>query len=322
MKKTKSRTKKNAKPASQALPIADQPQPLAPRKSKEVRIQELLKDQPVYVNSIGASLLGLDHGSVLRELQLARQGMLRFYMSPEGGEHSTEEALQLVDSFPDDPEHVLKTVTSQSVDSLSWYGLQKLYQQSPQLTKQVWRLICEEARQELLNGHRMAANFQATDWQRTPWIRAQFLAIRNGFADEWQPKGAIELALIDMMAQAYSEYQYWCEETHRRSTTEMKYLSKREEELYQREQGHWLPPRVAEHTAIEHAMQMMDRYNRLFLRTLRQLRDLRRYAAPVTINNPQQVNIAADGGQQVNTMNKSDKGTAFPPLIVGSPKKV
>jgi len=35
------------------------------------------------------------------------------------------------------------------------------------------------------------------------------------------------------------------------------------------------------------------------MRTLRQLRDLRRYA-PVTINNPQQVNIAADGGQQVN----------------------
>jgi len=41
-------------------------------------------------------------------------------------------------------------------------------------------------------------------------------------------------------------------------------------------------PRVGEQNAIEHAMQMMDRYSRLFLRTLRQLRDLRRYSTPIT----------------------------------------
>jgi hypothetical protein len=52
------------------------------------------------------------------------------------------------------------------------------------------------------------------------------------------------------------------------------------------------------YAAIEHAAQMADRWNRIYLRTLRNLRDLRRYS--VTINNPQQVNIAADGGQQVN----------------------
>jgi hypothetical protein len=43
---------------------------------------------------------------------------------------------------------------------------------------------------------------------------------------------------------------------------------------------------------------MADRWNRIYLRTLRNLRYLRRYS--VTIDNPQQVNIAADGGQQVN----------------------
>ncbi|MDP9311928.1 MAG: hypothetical protein M3R24_13770 [Chloroflexota bacterium] len=42
---------------------------------------------------------------------------------------------------------------------------------------------------------------------------------------------------------------------------------------------------------------MADRFNRLFLRTLRQLRDLRRYTPPMVINNPTQVNIA---NQQVN----------------------
>ena len=141
------------------------------------------------------------------------------------------------------------------------------------------------------------------DIRGNPWTRAQFLAIRNGFIEQWKPKGTIEIAMIDMMAQAFNAYQYWCEETHRRSTTDAKILSLREEDMYKQEQGHWIPPRVSEQASIEHAMQMMDRYNRLFLRTLRQLRDVRRYS-PVTINNPQQVNIAADGGQQINAIKK------------------
>jgi hypothetical protein len=38
----------------------------------------------------------------------------------------------------------------------------------------------------------------------------------------------------------------------------------------------------------------------MYFRALRQLRDWRRYSPPVTINNPKQVNIAANGGQQIN----------------------
>jgi hypothetical protein len=49
---------------------------------------------------------------------------------------------------------------------------------------------------------------------------------------------------------------------------------------------------------IDGAMATADRFNRLFLRTLRKLRDLRRYSVPVTINNPAQFNIS-EGGQQV-----------------------
>ncbi len=71
--------------------------------------------------------------------------------------------------------------------------------------------------------------------------------------------------------------------------------------------GYWDIPYVREQEAVEHATQMADRYNRMFLRSLRQLRDLRRYRMPVTINNPQQVNIAADGGQQVNVSKTSNE---------------
>ena len=42
---------------------------------------------------------------------------------------------------------------------------------------------------------------------------------------------------------------------------------------------------------------MVDRFNKLFLRTLRALRDLRRYAPTVMIQNAGQVNI---GQQHVN----------------------
>ncbi|HEX5736371.1 MAG TPA: hypothetical protein VF131_26310 [Blastocatellia bacterium] len=55
---------------------------------------------------------------------------------------------------------------------------------------------------------------------------------------------------------------------------------------------------------LDHCTQMADRFQRMFLRVLRQMRDLRRYSVPVTINNPKQVNIAADGGQQVNVQAK------------------
>ncbi len=51
---------------------------------------------------------------------------------------------------------------------------------------------------------------------------------------------------------------------------------------------------------------MVDRFNRLFLRTLRQLRDLRRYTPAIVINNPRQVNIA---NQQVNTTGNAESST-------------
>jgi hypothetical protein len=49
--------------------------------------------------------------------------------------------------------------------------------------------------------------------------------------------------------------------------------------------------------AIEQAGAMVDRFNRIFLRTLRALRDLRRGPQPVLVQNAQQVNV---GQQQVN----------------------
>jgi hypothetical protein len=306
-KKTRSsaRAKTNSKKQSAASP-----KPAAEIAKQEsvpsLNLAELLKDQPVYVNSIAAGLLGFEQGSVLRELQKARQGIIRFYMSESGGNHPADEAVKLVNEYDnaESAERNLRHVLSESVDQVSWYGLERLYNKLPQLAKQIWQLIQIEARKELESGNRMAATLETLEWQRDAWHRAQFLAIRNGFVADWKPKGAIELSMIDMLAQAFSEYMFWSKEVHTRSTSDAKLLYSREEERrIEQARGHWLPPRVCEQDAVEHAMQMMDRYNRLYLRTLRQLRDLRRYSTPVTINNPQQVNIATEGGQQVNALN-------------------
>ena len=58
----------------------------------------------------------------------------------------------------------------------------------------------------------------------------------------------------------------------------------------------WKSPYQSEADAVDQAHRFADDYNRQFLRVLRQLRDLRRYA-PVVIQNAQQVNV---GSQQLN----------------------
>jgi hypothetical protein len=44
----------------------------------------------------------------------------------------------------------------------------------------------------------------------------------------------------------------------------------------------------------------------MYFRAIRSLRDWRRYTPQVTINNPNPVNIANDGGQQVNCSKLDD----------------
>ncbi|MBI1766468.1 MAG: hypothetical protein HYR56_34105 [Acidobacteria bacterium] len=179
------------------------------------------------------------------------------------------------------------------------------------LPRAVWRLVKDEARNECESVHRAAKVFEPVEWRREAWRRAQYLAIRESFIAQWQPQGGIDLALIDMLTQSFVLYLYWNEVSVTRTETEMRadppaWIKDKayREQGYPRERGHgyWNPPYAHEQEAVEHAAQMADRYLRAFQRTLRAMRDLRRYSSPVTINNPQQVNTAAEGGQQVNAI--------------------
>jgi hypothetical protein len=49
--------------------------------------------------------------------------------------------------------------------------------------------------------------------------------------------------------------------------------------------------------AVEQAAKLMDRFNRIFMRTLRMLKDIRRHTATLVVQNAGQVNVA---DQQIN----------------------
>jgi len=192
--------------------------------------------------------------------------------------HARRDKHQLLDAAP---------------DSLQWHDLSYAEQNESGSALEVYEHIKQAAREHLEGGGRASAVVAGE--MLGPWVTASYLALRESFIADWKPTGSIELRLIEMMAQLYTAYEHWTGLSVQRVSFD------HEQEQYRiKQNGKWRVMQVEPNTEVTQAAEMADRYNRLFLRTLRQLRDLRRYSVPVMINNPQQVNIAADGGQQVN----------------------
>jgi hypothetical protein len=240
-----------------------------------------------------------------------------YYRSEAGGALSIEEARRRAFHPCTNAEEAVKefdSLLSLPLESLNFVDLIELHSLAPRAAEWFWERAKHEGRAEFESGH-LAANITfPVGYMKGLWNIARYLGLRESFIDDWQPKGGIEIALIDMMAQTYFQWQYWLEQTVKRSETQPReeHHAYKEWKRHQQEMakmkswdsGYWFPSYVTEQQDIEHAVQMADRFNRIFMRTLRQLRDLRRYS-PVTINNPNQVNIAADGGKQIN-VNKQD----------------
>jgi hypothetical protein len=136
--------------------------------------------------------------------------------------------------------------------------------------------------------------------RRRPWDRVQFVVLREELAAQWHPSNGIEWSLIDTMAQSYTAQLHWMEQLTLYTGLEP-HNDKEEIEV----RGCWNRPRVTDAQAIEQAAAMVERFNRLYLRTLRALTDLRRRAAPVLIR-AGQVNV---GQQQVNMAHAAMPGT-------------
>lgn len=228
----------------------------------------------------------LEVDSLAALMAQAHRDRIRFFQKEMG--LSLEEANAKVSASPT-PDQVARTVATPA-EELSWFDLSRLMAADPDQGLRKWEAIKQAARDELLSGHRAA---RTVDWDSSPWQRAQFSVLRESFMAEWQPRNGIESTLVDTLAQTYTAFCYWLERLNQLTTNEAKAVARGLEQ-----DGNWTPPRVPVAEAIEQAAAMVDRFNRLFLRTLRALRDLRRYSPTVMIASAGQVNIAS--GPQAN----------------------
>jgi hypothetical protein len=202
---------------------------------------------------------------------------------------SREEAVRRAAESPaDDGEREL----TGPPDQVSWFDLHGIARTDPDRATARWEEIKRAALDELRTGHRAAVAVETVN--DGAWQRAQFLALREDLSAEWHPRNGIERQLIDTMSQAQEGFLHWLRLMTIRTNLESCTTDKR-----CKEEGQWGPPRQTDADALDQAAGMMDRYNRIFLRTLRALCDMRRHGGPVIVQKGGQMNVAQ---QQVNVV--------------------
>jgi hypothetical protein len=153
-----------------------------------------------------------------------------------------------------------------------WTDISAVAEVDPNDALKLWARVRQAADDELESGKRSA---KVAGENTTPFALAQFLSVRDAFADQWQPQGGIESAMIGMLTVSFSLQMYWTTIAHERV---MRTHDTQHEALKRFENNGWKSPYQSEADAIEQAHRLADGYNRQFLRVLRQLRDSRRYA--------------------------------------------
>jgi hypothetical protein len=226
--------------------------------------------------------------TIVQEMAQAFINTVEFYKTDWGGAMSHD------DAFKKGLEHnewKRGAVENLQPENVNWSHIAAVAEVNVNDSLTLWGRVREAADDELESGKRAA---QVTGSRTEPYALAQFLAIRDSFADQWQPNGGIESAMIDMMTIAFSLQMYWSTIAHKRA---IEIHNSQEKDLRLQENKGWKSPYQYEANAVEQAYRLADGYNRQFLRVLRQLRDLRRYSPVIIQNNGGQVNV---GAQQVN----------------------
>jgi len=244
----------------------------------EARLTKTVEQCPERAESLG----------IVQEMTRAYIASIDYYKADYGGSHTHDEAVKKSLSMNEWRREYVKSLHPEKVE---WSHLAAIAEVDVKDSLELWDRIRETADSELESGKRAAA---IVGGRSEPYALAQFGAIRNSFADQWQPNGGIESAMIDMMTIAFSLQMYWSQVAHQRS---IEVHNSQEKELGRYENRGWKSPYQHEAGAIDQAYKLADGYNRQLLRVLRQLRDLRRYAPVIIQNNGGQVNV---GAQQVN----------------------
>lgn len=175
--------------------------------------------------------------------------------------------------------------------SIEWFDLKDVSHDGAHLPGEIWQQLREIAKRERQGGGHLG-DVSKTAHGEKPLDRARMFALREELRRDWQPQNGIETAIIDQMALAHWQVFEWMERLHCTNALCSDTLTREDKE------GKFTGqlPRVSQAEAVATAAAMIDRFNRIFLRCVRSLRDLRRY--PVTINAPgAQVNV---GDKQIN----------------------
>lgn len=85
-------------------------------------------------------------------------------------------------------------------EQVNYLALEDLADLDPVQAVAAWQRVMVATRDDLMSGHR-AAQAMEGGAITTAWQRAQFLAIRAAFMEEWQPANGDERLLVDMLAQ-------------------------------------------------------------------------------------------------------------------------
>jgi hypothetical protein len=186
------------------------------------------------------------------------------------------------------PEHLHDHALACPPAQLSWFALDALARRDPDRAAARWEEVKQAARGEVASGHRAARPLAGRDSHC--WTRARFLAVRAELLAAWRPRTGAEQHLVDQLAQWQTLIWQWLESytTYDEVAT-----------IQARRSGpdSTPGPRVqCDADRVEQAASMVERFHRLYLRTLRALQDMRRLP-PVVVRAAGQVNI---GQQQVN----------------------
>lgn len=215
-----------------------------------------------------------DMKALARAMEDAFRSRVNYFKHAEGV--STSEAVAFAEKH--NLSHVFR-VTDCPPEEVEWDGLMDLHRHSPVRALERWQEVEQAALEELQSGN-LAANSVMDPSSPNAWQRAQFMAIRRDLVEACQPRNGVERQLIDQMAIAQSAVFFW-----------------------QQKMIVW--GSFSDNEPIEQAADMVDRFNRLYLRTLRALCNLRKVSPAVVVQNlggqvnigEQQVNVAPGGKQ-------------------------
>jgi hypothetical protein len=229
-------------------------------------------------------------GSLANELAHSYQQMSDFYrdqMKLSPGD--ADQAARGLDQTPEQALEDLVRIRERVPDQVTWGDLQRLVNYDPDEMVAAWAHLKAEAREELRSGHRTA---RALEWNGRPLDRVRFLAIRDSFRDTTPPRNGVEAALVEIAAEAFTDYLQWSEQVHTQAGSE----AATERDSLERH-GSWSPARLSTAEAIEQSAKMAERAHKRLLQTIKMLHDLQRTSTTVYVGTAAQVNV---GQQQVN----------------------